>query len=198
MKQLKMLRFMDPIAPAPLDSNYYIRNICEKEPGEIDSWVEICKNQLIGENGTKDDYTTYITNKPIVNPAQDVFFVCEYGSGRPVATLTAHLDEFGDGWIHMVGSLPEIRGKKLGQAMLARGLEKLASDGVSRVWLTTDAWRLPAIRIYLKAGFKPMIGGSAEDIKWMEENWNQVFEKLHCADRICLYEKGEIRVGKES
>lgn len=189
MQQLKMMKRMGEVKPYPLHEDYYIRNIQEDTPGEIDTWVDICKNQLLGEDATKEAYTNCITNMPLLVPETDVFFVCEKATGRPVATLTAHIRDTGDGWIHMVGSLPEVRGKKIGHAMLAHGLKRLANAGVPRVWLTTDDWRRPAIKNYLTAGFCPVIfDDPSEDALPLTDRWEVILTELGWDKREYFYE----------
>lgn len=189
MQQLKMVKRMGEVKPYPLHEDYYIRNIQEDTPGEIDTWVDICKNQLLGEDATKEAYTNCITNVPLLVPETDVFFVCEKATGRPVATLTAHIRDTGDGWIHMVGSLPEVRGKKIGHAMLAHGLTRLANAGVPRVWLTTDDWRRPAIKNYLTAGFCPVIfDDPSEDALPLTDRWEVILTELRWDKREYFYE----------
>lgn len=198
MQQLKMLKLMGEVKPYPVHEDYYIRNIRmledgKEDPAEIEAWVLACRNQLIGENGTSEAYTNSITNTPLLNPATDVFFVCEKATDRPVATLTAHIRDTGEGWIHMVGSLPEIRGKKLGHAMLARGLERLAEAKVPVVRLVTDDWRRPAIKNYLAAGFKPVIfEDTSDDAKPVNERWDVILDEMGWEDRTYLTYDGEI------
>ena len=198
MQQLKMLKLMGEVKPYPVHDDYYIRNIRilengKEDPADIDAWVEVCKNQLIGENGTVEAYTNSITNTPLLVPATDVFLVCEKATDRPVATLTAHIRDTGDGWIHMVGSLVEIRGKKLGHAMLARGLQRLEEAGVEKVRLVTDDWRRPAIKNYLAAGFKPVIfEDGSDDAKPVNERWDVILDEMGWEDRTYLTFDGEI------
>lgn len=198
MQQLKMLKLMGEVKPYPVHEDYYIRNIRllesgREDPAEIDAWVEVCRNQLIGENGTRESYTNAITNTPLLVPATDVFFVCEKATDRPVATLTAHIRDTGEGWIHMVGSLVEIRGKKLGHAMLARGLERLADAGVEKVRLVTDDWRRPAIKNYLAAGFRPVIfEDTSDDAKPVNERWDVILDEMGWEDRTYLTFDGDI------
>ena len=73
----------------------------------------------------------------------------------------------------MVAAIPEVRGKKIGHAMLAHALEKLSRDGVEKVYLTTDEWRKPAIKNYLTAGFCPV-----EYDVGMPERWAGVFAEM--------------------
>ncbi len=198
MQQLKMLKLMGEVKPYPIHEDYCIRNIRmlesgREDPAEIDAWVEVCRNQLIGENGTRESYTNAITNTPLLVPATDVFFVCEKATDRPVATLTAHIRDTGEGWIHMVGSLVEIRGKKLGHAMLARGLQRLKEAGVEKVRLVTDDWRRPAIKNYLAAGFRPVIfEDTSEDAKPVNERWDVILDEMGWEDRTYLTYDGDI------
>lgn len=189
MQQLKMMKRMGEVKPYPLHEDYFIRNIDENAPGEIDTWVEICKNQLMGEDANRETYTNCITNMPLLVPETDVFLVCEKATGRPVATLTAHIRDTGDGWIHMVGSLPEVRGKKIGHAMLAHGLARLAKAGVPRVWLSTDDWRRPAIKTYLTAGFYPVIfEDTSEDAVPLEDRWEVILSEMGWDKREYYYQ----------
>jgi mycothiol synthase len=50
---------------------------------------------------------------------------------------------------------------------------RLTTEGYSRVYLSTDDWRLPAISIYLKLGWKPLL--FAPD---MERRWLTVLSEL--------------------
>ncbi len=190
MRQLEMLKLMGEVKPYPPHEDYYIRNIRENEPGEIEAWEDVCR---LDDNGPKESFDGAIRQKPCLVPDTDVFFACEKATNRPVATLTAHLDENGDGWIHMVGSLPECRGKKLGHAMLAAGLQRLKDAGVPRVWLTTDAHRKPAIKNYLAAGFKPVIFvDHSADAKPLDERWNVILDEMGWEDRTYLTEDGNV------
>ncbi len=192
MQQLKMCKPMGDVRPYPLHPDYLIRNINEESIEDIDAWVEICRDGLIGENGSRDSYTNAITNTPLLVPEKDVFLVCEKATGKPVATLTAHIREDGVGWIHMVGSLPEVRGKKIGHAMLATGLEKLKAAGVPLVRLTTDDWRKAAIKNYLAAGFLPVIfADDSPDAIPMNERWDKILTEMGWEERDYRVLSGE-------
>lgn len=173
MKQLMMCKTMaDGVIPYPLHNDYYIRNFCENEE-EIAVWIDICKNGLFGPETGRDGYTSSITNMAGLIPERDIFLVCDKKNNRPVATITGFVRTDGMGDIHMVAALPEVRGKKIGHAMLAHALKKLAADGVEKVYLTTDEWRKPAIKTYLTAGFSPV-----EYDEGMPERWAGVFAEM--------------------
>ncbi len=195
MRQLVMLKLMGDVKPYPPHEDYYIRSIRmlengKEDPADITAWEDVCR---LDDGGIREIYEKSITNTPCLVPATDVFFACEKATDRPVSTLTAHLDAHGDGWIHMVGSLPECRGKKLGHAMLARGLERLKAAGVPRVWLTTDDFRRPAIKNYLAAGFCPVIcEDKSDDAIPMEERWDKIRSEMGWEDRTYLNKDGTV------
>ena len=47
------------------------------------------------------------------------------------------------------------KGKGIGYTVCAAVTRSLVERGYSRIFLTTDDWRLPAIAIYLKLGYVP-------------------------------------------
>ena len=55
----------------------------------------------------------------------------------------------------MVAALDSHRGKGLGNLLNAAVLRRLQELGFEKAHLLTDDWRIPAIRSYLSAGFRP-------------------------------------------
>ena len=76
----------------------------------------------------------------------------------------------------MVGSLPECRGLGIGHAMLSFALEQMTERGCTHAVLTTDDFRLPAIKTYLDAGFRPVLYRDPESD--MRERWHAVIAAL--------------------
>ena len=79
-----------------------------------------------------------------------------YVDDIPVATAAAwHVDRYGGetGYVHMVGALPEYKGRKLGYWVTLATLHRLKDEGFVNVVLQTDDFRLPAIKVYLDLGF---------------------------------------------
>ena len=76
----------------------------------------------------------------------------------------------------MVACHTDARGNKLGEALLARAMAKLKEEmpGENRITrLTTDDWRLPAIKGYIRAGFLPVLYDDD-----MEERWRRILGEL--------------------
>ena len=108
----------------------------------------------------------------------DGFYVIEHRpSKKVVATAMAtHYPRpeypFG-GALGWVAGDPEHSGRGLGQAVCAAVLRRFARAGYRNIYLYTDDFRLPAIRIYLRLGFKPHLTGPD-----MEKRWRKVCAEL--------------------
>lgn len=87
-------------------------------------------------------------------------FVLRDAEGRGVGTISAwYHDNFqGESWgrVHWVAIRPELQRRGLAKAMLAHCLNALGKWH-RNAYLVTSENRLPAIALYLKFGFEPMI-----------------------------------------
>ena len=77
------------------------------------------------------------------------------------------------GGLDFVACHPDHRGKRFGRAVCTAVLKYLVDRGYGRVTLTTDDWRLPAIKTYLALGLVPEM--CRED---MPGRWRVIYEKL--------------------
>lgn len=106
------------------------------------------------------------------------FFVIEHAvTGALVATAMAtrnpkplHPDGGELGW---VAGDARHAGRGLGRAVCAAVTRCFHDEGVKRVYLLTDDWRMAAIKVYLQLGWAPFL--FAPD---MEERWRVVCEQL--------------------
>lgn len=93
--------------------------------------------------------------------------------GAPAATITVITDKQNkEGYVHMVSSKPEFRGRGLGTLMNNIALDVFKSEGMQSAHLTTDDWRIPAIKSYLRAGFKP----DTESEPDFAGRWQKIFQ----------------------
>ena len=81
-----------------------------------------------------------------------------------------------------------VRGKGIGHAMLRYALQMLEARGCTYSVLTTDDFRLAAIKTYLDAGFVPVIEQDPESDVRMR--WEKVLAELHYARDIQFKENG--------
>lgn len=77
------------------------------------------------------------------------------------------------GDMHMVGIRPDFRGKGLGKYLNQITLCHLRERDITAVFLTTDEWRVAAVKSYLRAGFLPV----QYDVG-MQERWEAMLETL--------------------
>lgn len=105
------------------------------------------------------------------------FFAIHTTSGQIVATAMAthrplDLHPFG-GELSWVAGDPAHVGRGLGMAVCTAVLQRFHRAGYHRVFLRTDDFRLPALKIYLKLGFLPLL--YQED---METRWETICQAL--------------------
>lgn len=174
MQQLKMLRYQGKITPRPLPDGYRYE-LFSGTDAEIDDWVVICRYGLLPEDGGVEFFKSAIMDYPDLVPEKDLFFVVDK-DGRRVATSASVCHKNGEGYLHMVAALPECRGQGIGHAMLSHALGMMEARGCTHAVLTTDDFRLPAIKTYLDAGFHPVIYHDPESD--MRERWDRVIAAL--------------------
>ena len=71
-------------------------------------------------------------------------------------------------------SKEKFRGRGFGTLLNNLALKVLKDEGMETAYLTTDDWRVPAIKSYLRAGFRPVIPDDETDARW-----KAVFEKIN-------------------
>ncbi|MGQ9661296.1 MAG: GNAT family N-acetyltransferase [Kiritimatiellia bacterium] len=106
------------------------------------------------------------------------FLVIEHvPSGQLVSTAMAthnpsDLHPLG-GELGWVAGDPRHRRKGLGITVCAAATRCFLESGYRDIYLRTDDWRLPAIKMYLKLGFVPFFFGAG-----IEPRWRSVYAKL--------------------
>ena len=171
--QLKMRRFSGPVKERALPEGFSFKPIDGSER-EIDEWVRLCNFGLV-ENATRETYYETVRDFPNVVAERDCFFVMD-PDGKYIASSTAVATPDGLGLVHMVASDPNVRGKGIGHAMLAKTLSMIEARGVTRIELRTDDWRLAAVKTYLDAGFLPVLLDDPESDH--AARWDKVRETL--------------------
>lgn len=86
-----------------------------------------------------------------------------------VATASERLlpEEYpGAGYVHYVGALASVSGKRFGQIVTQRCLAGFVERGLEKAVLKTDDYRLPAVRTYLRIGFVPEYRSDEERSAW--------------------------------
>ena len=73
------------------------------------------------------------------------------------------------GRLDFVVTHPKHRGKGLGKNICVAVIKYFIENNYKKVILQTDDWRIPAIAVYLKLGFKPVFIN-----KQSEKRWNKI------------------------
>jgi len=151
MRQLKMYWQRQPIAEFSLPSGYRVERY--RLPEDREQWLDIVYDGRADRDPTAFDRT--ITQYPDVVAERDVFFIAV--ESEYVATITAvyhPLEKMG--YVHMVFAKEKVRGQGIGNFMNSLALRRLCEYDCAWVYLTTDDYRKPAIKSYLRAGFLPV------------------------------------------
>ena len=77
------------------------------------------------------------------------------------------------GYIHMLGVKKEHCGLKLGFSLCVACLRRFKQEGFRSAMLQTEDYRIPAIKHYLRLGFKPVLVNEDQRAKWA-----QVLERI--------------------
>ena len=158
--------------PTPAE-NMNIKRFPEIEDAK-NRWLDIARymdsvtEELIKTNPSFFEET--MANMP--NFKEDgCFFVTV--NGVPAATVTVICDRVrGSGYIHMVCAKPEYRGFEIGHLLNRIAEYALKSEGMETAHLTTDDFRIPAIKSYLAAGYTPDLVSEPD----FSERWEKIFK----------------------
>lgn len=79
----------------------------------------------------------------------------------------------GEGWFRMVGVRKDAQGMGAGKKISLAALNSLKARGYKSAVLSTDDFRIPAIKLYLSVGFEPVYEDSTHKARWQK-----IFEQL--------------------
>jgi GNAT superfamily N-acetyltransferase len=114
-------------------------------------------------------------------------FILQDDHGIGIGTVSAwYEDDFhGEAWgrVHWVALRKAYWGKGFGRVLASFVLKKLASKH-DKAYLVTQSARIPAIHLYLKCGFVPLIDSEEGRIGWREVRENLDHRVLADLDRF--------------
>lgn len=168
--QLRMLRPTLSALPAmALPAGFALRSY---EAGDGAHWERILAGSFGGEP-SRFSFDRMMRRDVAYLPERVLFIVA---GETPVATASAWrvpglMAETGT--VHYVGVLPEFQGHRLGYWVTLATLHRMVAEGFQRATLTTDDFRLPAVKTYLRLGFEPVLAHENQ-----RERWPKVFADL--------------------
>lgn len=170
MSQLIMFKKVVPAGYPENNAGFSFRRINGSDEDK-QAWVDICKGALIGEHNDISAYDRCMTNE--VGYAEKYVFLV-FLDNKPVATTAVLLWENNKvARVHMVAAKPECRGKGVGKYLTDISNAAAYESGCEISTLSTDIFRVPAVKSYLRGGFRPVITdeeAEARWIKWLTEN----------------------------
>jgi mycothiol synthase len=146
------------------------------QAGDGAHWERILAASFGGEPG-RFSFDRIMRRDLAFRPERVLFVVID---GVPVATASAWRAPGlipDTGMVHFVGAMPEFQGRRLGYWVTLATLHRLAGEGLRAASLTTDDFRLPAIKTYLRLGFDPLLVHENQ-----RERWQQVWRDLKLPD----------------
>ena len=95
--------------------------------------------------------------------------------GKNIATATAVENQAypGEGWFRMIGTHADARGLGAGRLVCLAALHSLRDRGYKSAVLSTDDYRIPALKLYLSLGFEPVYSHESHKARW-----EKVFEAI--------------------
>lgn len=180
MQQLHMRWNPRPVEPLAAPDGYTLRTY---RPGDAAGFVAV-NTAITGTPWTVEQFEENMLGQEGIRP-EGIFFAVD-ALGNIVGTTTGWVREGGIGYLHMVSVDPGCRGKKLGELLIGAALDYMAKQGCPYVVLNTDDFRLPAIHLYLKLGFVPVLNGAD-----MEDRWRAILKQLGIAAQPVILDGAE-------
>lgn len=164
------------IGAAEVPEGYALRTYRD---GDGDAWIALMRQAGFA---SWDEKT--LTQALAMALPDGIYFI-ECLSPRELAAtaMAGHkptdLHPFG-GELGWVAVSPPHRGKRLSAAVSIAATRRLVAAGYRRVYLSTDDWRLPAIRTYLRIGYVPLLFAPDMEGRWraVAGNLGMRFEEL--------------------
>ena len=183
--QLKMIyqtaRNPQPVVVPALPGGFAMRTL--RPEAEMEAYKQL--RQDTGFGGCNKESVLEFILKTTYPGA--LLVVEELATGKLVASACAQRGYFkGYANLGWVMTDPAFRGRALGKIVTLQALKLALEQGVPGMTLTTDDFREPALRIYLKAGWRPWIFTEEDD---MRRRWAAIAGKLSMDEATELFEE---------
>ena len=164
--QLRMTKTnLARLAPPRVARGYRLRTY---RPGDEADWARLIR-AYIGGQWDVESTRANLTGQERFFP--DGLFFVESAQGEVVGTACAwrpSAQEWEEGELHMVAVDEKHRGHGLGRTLCLAVLRYFREKGFKRVRLSTDDFRLAAIKVYLDLGFAPVIVDELHRQRWQD------------------------------
>lgn len=169
MEQLRMLLFGSEMLDPEIPDGYYVRSVRDGNEEDAAGWCHACETLNEGL-WTNEQFIKEMIHDPECG-ADNIFLICRKSDDAIAGTATAKNGDVPV--LHMVGMSTEFMGKGLCRPVCIAALNEMTRTGAHRIQLRTDEFRIPAIRCYLRLGFRPWY--FMDD---MQDRWRGVFREM--------------------
>ena len=166
--RLMMIREdMENIPEFPVPAGFKLRWY---EAGDETLWVHI--QQLADQYNqiTAKLFTQQFGTDPFLLSQRQCFLFDR--AENAIGTATAWFDDDFEGQrigrVHWVAVVPQYHGRQLSKPLMTTVCGRLRELGHNRAYLSTMAARKPAIQLYRRFGFSPLIRNKEEKAAWRE------------------------------
>ena len=151
----------------PLPAGYRMRFF---EEGDVEKWVELQQASDPFFTATAETFAKTLPGDTDYLSKRVMFLVDSVG--RDVGTITAWEDNelTGNmiGQVHWVAIINDKQGKGLAKPLLAAVCQLLIELGYKEACLMTNTRRIPAVNLYRKFGFEPVLQNEIEKEAWVK------------------------------
>ncbi len=137
--------------------------IREMRPGEEACWSYCCMGEFGVDTLSEEAYLRKMASDSSVE-MRNVFYACR--NDEPVGTATAKCSEEGHPYLHYIAVNESARGHRLAYALIATVLHRHAENGRLGCFLTTDDFRVPAVKSYINMGYLPVLWTDDARERW--------------------------------
>jgi ribosomal protein S18 acetylase RimI-like enzyme len=138
------------------------------QPGDEETWLQIHLAADRLQPITPDLFNQQFGSDITVLPQRQCYLLAP--DGQAIGTATAWFkDNFEGrrfGRVHWVAIVPEYQGRGLAKPLMSTICRRLQELGHDCAYLTTSTARLPAINLYRRFGFEPLIRTPEEADIW--------------------------------
>lgn len=132
--------------------------------GDMERWFDIERASDDANKFTEELFVSTFNNRIDLLP-QRMIFICDK-AGKEIATSAAWYETQDVGLVHWVAVIPAYQGCGLAKPLLSRTLGLFSGFGCLSAMLRTQAFRIPAISLYIKFGFVPLICDEQHAAVW--------------------------------
>ncbi|MBN1809414.1 MAG: GNAT family N-acetyltransferase [Planctomycetes bacterium] len=151
------------LSPPELPTGYSCRSF---RAGDEAGWQDVIEASF-GKAPGQIPFDRTMQQDPAFRPER-VWFVIAPGGSHAATASAWYRPQYGadTGYIHYVGTHPDHAGRRLGAAVTLAALQQMVRENRTDAVLETDDFRIPALKTYLRLGFRPAMRDDTHRARW--------------------------------